>query len=92
MSSLECCVHSGRPHLLSESFQIKVTVGKVDGGVGVENLDPLVLGSLGTSEKLSVGPMNWACCIKSIKNGLPPQTRPRRSRAPYQERGPWLHL
>lgn len=57
VSSLECCVHSDQPHLLRESFHIKVTVGKVDGGVGVENLDPLVLGCLGTSEKKSVGPM-----------------------------------
>lgn len=45
-------------HLLRESFHIKVTVGKVDGGVGVENLDPLVLGCLGTSD-IWAGPTDW---------------------------------
>lgn len=39
---------SGQDYLLLQFAHIKVTVSKVDGGVEVENLNRLVLRSLGT--------------------------------------------
>lgn len=42
---------SGQDYLLLEFGHIQVTVSKVDGGVGVENLNPLVFRSLGNKHK-----------------------------------------